>query len=142
MNFDCVVVDANIAFKALVSQRGDLRDRLGPFTNAKFYTPGFLFVELFKHKTRLSRATGLTDDELLQALQALVSRLEFVNEANIALGVWMEAHRLCKDVDANDTPYVALTLHLDGRLWTEDAKLKQDLRAKGFDSFYERRQSY
>ena len=28
MRADCVVVDANIAFKALVSERGDLRDRL------------------------------------------------------------------------------------------------------------------
>lgn len=72
MNPDCVVVDANIAFKALVSQRGDLRDRLDPSVNAKFYTPGYLFVELFKHKTRLARATGLSEDELLEALQTLV----------------------------------------------------------------------
>jgi predicted nucleic acid-binding protein len=92
---------------------------------------------LFKHKTRLARATGLTEGELLEALQTLVSRLEFVNEANISLGVWMEAHRLCKDVDEQDTPYIALTLHLDGRFWTEDAQLKQALRAKGFDGFYE-----
>ena len=137
MNPDCVVVDANIAFKALVAQRGDLRDRLDPSTNAKFYTPGYLFVELFKHKTRLARATGLTEDELLEALQTLVSRLEFVNEANISLGLWMEAHRLCKGVDEKDMPYIALTLHLDGRLWTEDAQLKQALRARGFDGFFE-----
>jgi predicted nucleic acid-binding protein len=137
MNPDCVVVDANIAFKALISQRGDLRDRLDPSANVKFYTPGYLFVELFKHKTRLARATGLTEDELLEALRALVSRMEFINEANIPLGLWMEAHRLCKDVDEHDTPHVALTLHLDGRLWTEDAQLKQDLRVNGFDTFYE-----
>ena len=137
MKPDCVVVDANIAFKALISQRGDLRDRLDPSANVKFYTPGYLFVELFKHKTRLARATGLTEGVLLDALQALVSRLEFVNEANIPLGMWMEAHRLCKEVDEKDTPYVALTLHLDGRLWTEDAQLKQSLQAKGFDAFYD-----
>jgi predicted nucleic acid-binding protein len=137
MNPDCVVVDANIAFKVLVSQRGDLRDRLDPSANAKFYAPGYLFVELFKHKTRLARATGLIEGELLEALQILVSRLEFVNEANISLGVWMEAHRLCKNVDEDDTPYIALTLHLGGRLWTEDAQLKQALRAKGFEHFYE-----
>jgi predicted nucleic acid-binding protein len=34
-----------------------------------------------------------------------------------------------------DTPYVALTLHLDGRLWTEDEELKNALLAKGFDRF-------
>jgi predicted nucleic acid-binding protein len=137
MNPDSIVVDANIAFKALVSQRGDLRDRLDPSANVKFYTPGYLFVELFKHKSRLAHATGLSEEELLEALQALVGRLEFINEANISMGLWMEAHRLCKDVDEKDTPYVALTLHLDGRLWTEDAQLKQGLRAKGFDEFYE-----
>jgi predicted nucleic acid-binding protein len=137
MNTECVVVDANIAFKALVSQRGDLRDRLDPNANAKFCTPAYLFVELFKHKARLARATGLGEDDLLQALHALVSRLEFVNEANISLGLWMEAHRLCKDVDEKDTPYVALTLHLDGQLWTEDSELKHALRAKGFDRFFE-----
>jgi hypothetical protein len=122
MNPDCIVVDANIAFKALVSQRGDLRDRLDPSASAKYFTPGYLFVELFKHKTRLARAAGLADDELLDALHALENRLEFVNEANISLGMWMEAHRLCRDVD--------------GRLWTEDAQLKQALHAKGFHNFF------
>ena len=34
-----------------------------------------------------------------------------------------------------DTPFIALTLHLDGRLWTEDAELEIGLRAKGFDRF-------
>jgi predicted nucleic acid-binding protein len=107
MNADCVVVDANIACKCLVSRRGDLRDQLDPSGNLKFLAPGYLFVELFKHKDRLIHATKLTSDELLQALQTLVSRLEFVNEANIALGIWLEAHRLCKGVDERDTPYVA-----------------------------------
>ena len=79
----------------------------------------------------------MKEDDLLAALHVLVSRLEFVNEANTALGLWVEAYRLCKDVDEKDTPYVALTLHLDGRLWTEDAQLKQALCAKGFDGFFE-----
>jgi predicted nucleic acid-binding protein len=56
MNPDCVVVDANIAFKTLVSGRGDLRDRLGRATAVSFFAPRFLFVELFKHKERLATA--------------------------------------------------------------------------------------
>jgi predicted nucleic acid-binding protein len=40
-------------------------------------------------------------------------------------------------VDEKDTPYVALTLQLDGRLWTHDGALKTALRAKGFDRFFE-----
>ena len=39
MNAGCVVVDANVAFKALAAGRGDLRDRLGPATPVTFYAP-------------------------------------------------------------------------------------------------------
>ncbi len=137
MNSDCIVVDANIAFKCLHAGRGDLRERIGPDGNLKFFSPRFLFVELFKHKERLQRATRLPEVALLEALYLLTAQLEFVNESNLPVGTWVEAYRLCKGVDENDTAYVALTLHLDGRLWTEDHELKTGLRAKGFDRFFE-----
>jgi predicted nucleic acid-binding protein len=137
MNADCVVVDANIAFKCLCTNRGDLRKRLAPNSDLKLYCPRFLFVELFKHKERIAQAGHLQEADLLQALHALVSRLEFVNEVNVPLGTWLEAYRLCKGVDEKDTPYVAITLHMDGSLWTEDTLLKTALRSQGFDRFYE-----
>jgi predicted nucleic acid-binding protein len=40
-------------------------------------------------------------------------------------------------VDPKDTPYMALTLHLAGRFWTEDQELQAGLRAQGFDHFFE-----
>ncbi len=137
MNADCVVVDANIVFKSLVAGRGDLRDRLGPAAPVIFFAPRFLFVELFRHKERVAAAAHVPEEGLLEALHTLVSRMEFVNESNIALGTWMEAWRLCRDIDEKDTPYVALTLHLDGRLWTDDTELKNGLKAKGFLQFVE-----
>src|SRR5258708_34140207 len=90
-----------------------------------------------KHKDRLLRATQLPETSLLEALYALVSRLDLVNEANIPIGTWMEAYRLCRDVDEKDTAYVALTLWMYGRLWTEDKELKLALRARCFSSFFE-----
>ena len=137
MNADCVIVDANIAFKCLHSGRGDLRERIGPGGHPQFFSPRFLFVELFKHKERLERASGLAETDLLAGLHTLLSQLEFVNEANIPVGTWVEAYRLCRGTDENDTAYVALTLHTDGRFWTEDNELKVSLRARGFDRFFE-----
>ena len=74
---------------------------------------------------------------MLEAIYALVTRLEFVNEANIPVGTWVEAYRLCKGIDEKDTAYVALTLHLDGRFWTEDEHLKTALKPRGFDRFFD-----
>ena len=137
MKAECVIIDANIAFKALASNRGDLRDRLSPVAEVKIHSPRFLFVELFKHKERLLAAARLQEEDLLGSLHTLVSRIDFVSEANIPLGTWMEAYQLCKDVDEKDTPYIALTLHLNGRFWTDDSALKTALRAKGFTAFFE-----
>ena len=47
MNPNSIVVDANIVFQCLRAGRGDLRERIGPDSHAKFYSPLFLFVELF-----------------------------------------------------------------------------------------------
>ena len=74
---------------------------------------------------------------LLECLYELLARVHFVDEGGIPIGTWMEGCRLCRDVDSKDAPFIALTLHLDGRLWTGDDKLKARLRAKGFDRFFE-----
>jgi predicted nucleic acid-binding protein len=133
----CVVVDANIAFKTLCSNRGDLRRRLGPARTVTLYSPSFLFVELFKYKDRLEQTSGLGQDDLLHALHRLTGSLEFVNEATIPVGTWVEGYRLSRGVDEKDAIYVALTLHLDGELWTDDGELKTGLRSRGFTRFFQ-----
>ena len=130
-----VIVDANIAFRALAKSRGDLRSRLDSPDDFVFVAPRFLFVELFKHKDRLVTAMRKSEDDLLEALHALVTSLDFVDESAIPIGTWMEAHRLCAPTDPKDTVYVALALHLDADLWTQDEELKSGLRARGFDRF-------
>ena len=99
MNSPCVIVDANIAFKSLHSGRGDLRGRIGPGGHPGFFSPRFLFVELFKHKERLMRASGLAETELLDGLHTLLSQMDFVNEANISMGTWVEAYRLWEQLE-------------------------------------------
>ena len=78
-------VDANLAFKALAAGRGDLRERLGGSAELRFFAPRYLFVELFDHKEALAKAAKVPPEALIEALHALVTRLDFVNEANIPL---------------------------------------------------------
>ena len=44
---------------------------------------------------------------------------------------------LCRDIDEKNIPFVAVTIELDGLLWTGDKKLRNGLESKGFDSFFE-----
>lgn len=131
-----VVVDANIAFRALARGRGDLRSAMASSAE-ELFAPFFVLIELYKHKERIQRQSGLTEEEVLTALHELCECMTFIREAEITVGTWVEACRLTKDVDPKDAPYVALTLHLGAKLWTDDAELKQGLRARGFDEFWE-----
>ena len=44
---------------------------------------------------------------------------------------------LVHDIDVKDVPNVALTIELDGKIWTGDIELIEGLKAKGFDDFFE-----
>ncbi len=136
MSPSSIVLDTNILFSALVGQNSRLRETLLAEAGLSFFSPRFVFVELFKHKERIIAATQLPEEDLLDALNALLTRIHFLDEFTIPLGVWLEARRLCLGIDEKDTPFVALTISLAGRLWTEDDVLKQGLRARGFDHFY------
>lgn len=111
-----VVVDTNILFAALVGSRFRIREFLFTEKARNFSCPRFLFVELFKHKERIVAATELSEEELLDALNALRARVHFVDEATIPIGTWLEARRLGHGIDEKDAPFVALTIHLSARL--------------------------
>ena len=132
-----LVVDTNIFFSLLLRRDTALRRRFLTDPACTFHCPRFFLVELFKHKERIAQATELSEDELLECLYELLARVHFFEEGSIPIGTWMEAHRLCRDVDPKDAPFVALTLHLDGPLWTGDDELTTGLKAKGFDRFFE-----
>ncbi len=137
MNATKLVVDTNVFFSLLLRRDAPVRRRFFADAAHVFYCPRFLLVELFKHKERIAQATHLSEEDLLECLHELLARIQFVEEGSIPIGTWMEARRLCRDVDLKDSPFVALTLHLDGLLWTDDDELKAALRAKSFGQFYE-----
>jgi predicted nucleic acid-binding protein len=68
---------------------------------------------------------------------AILRRIEMFKEDWVAADHWEAALNYCRDVDADDAPHVAITLALNGLLWTGDTKLKKGLRAKGFERFFE-----
>lgn len=131
-----VVIDANRIFSELIAANHKLRRVFASQPETGFYCPKYVLVELFKHKERIALATGLDEPQLLALLHTLLERIHFFDEDAISIGSWTEAWRLCRNVDENDVAYVALTLELDGLLWTSDQALENGLRKKGFTKFY------
>ncbi len=131
-----VIVDTNIVFSALLSGDNTFRNELIFNEEAEFYTCRFLIVEIFKHKEKLRQVSKLPEEELLEVFHEILKNIELYNEDLISEENWKEAYELCKDVDLKDISFVALTLEIEGRLWSGDETLKDHLRIKGFDRFF------
>lgn len=132
---EIVVIDTNIIISALISDCRKIRRTLAR-KNLQFVAPKFIIVELFKHAPKIQKATKLSKDEVLELLSSIVNQIKFYDEDLISIGNWVEAFRLCRDIDEKDTPYISLSLELNAKLWTNDNELKIGLRNKGFNDFY------
>ena len=132
---DVIVTDVNIVISTLISDSRRIR-RILARKDLEFVAPKFFIVDLFKHAPKIQKATKLSKDKVLDSLSSIINRIKFYEEDLISLGSWVEAFRLCRDVDEKHTPYIALTLELGGKLWTKDEELKRGLSKKGFNEFY------
>jgi predicted nucleic acid-binding protein len=107
LNETNVVVDTNIFFSFLLCRETESRRVFLTDSAHTFFCPRFFFVELFKHKERVSVASQLADEEVLECMHELLTRVQFVDEGCIPIGTWMEVRRLCRDVDLKDAPFGA-----------------------------------
>jgi predicted nucleic acid-binding protein len=129
-----VVVDANIVFSALLSKNSQYRDLLfdGQYD---FYSPNFVFLEIFKHKEKILKCTKESEEEVYGFLGKILKKITFVKEEIVSAENYEKANELCREIDENDTPFLALALEIDGHLLSGDEKLKRALKMKGFERF-------
>jgi predicted nucleic acid-binding protein len=131
-----VVVDTNLIFSALVSNSSKIREILFE-SNLTFYAPDYLITEIFKHKDKLIKCSKLSENEFFLYFNAIFEQIRFVPTDFIGSESRQKAYDLCKDVDINDIPFIALSVELKIPLWTGDKKLKEGLKLKGFNGFFE-----
>jgi len=131
-----VIVDTNILFSCLLSGQSIFGETLLA-SDYQFFVCEQVIVELFRHKEKLVKLSKLSEDEILQIYKILLKHICLYKEDLISEQNRISAYGLCKDIDESDTPHVALTLELNGWLWTGDKKLKEGLKRKGFDRFFE-----
>ena len=130
-----VVVDTNLVFSALISKASKIRDILIE-SSTTFYAPNFLITEIYKHKDKILKNSKLTESEFYLYFNGIIESIEFIPLDLIGLDNRQKAYDLCKEIDAKDTPFIALAIELNIPLWTGDKKLKDGLRLKGYQNFY------
>lgn len=66
----------------------------------------------------------------------ILENINFINTQDISKINLMKAYQICKDIDPNDTIFVALSLQTSYPLWTGDKLLYDGLKSKDFKQVF------
>ena len=123
-----LVIDSNVLFSALI--KDSVTRRIILESKEKFLLPYYFFEELKSHKQLIKEKTRLTDEELDILMGSLLNKIEIVPKHRLSENS-KEAFDLLKDIDMNDTPFVACALAYPGSaIWSDDKRLKQIKKIK------------
>ena len=93
-------------------------------------------IEIFKYKEKISYLSQISEEMVLNYYYKILEKITLISEEFISEKNFKEAYNLCKDIDKKDILFVALTIELDGLLWTGDKKLIKGLKSNGFKKIY------
>ncbi len=131
-----IVVDTNIVFSVILNTNSKIaRILLQPRNKLKFYSTEQLSYEIKEHKEKIKRISNYSDFELDRIIILITSKIRFINVRLIPKEIYKKSEFLTADVDIDDTEFVALTEHINGKLWSCDKKLKNGLNKKGWNKF-------
>jgi len=131
-----IVIDTSMIFSLLLGKNVRMRDIFFNPANI-FYAPNYIIGELFEKKEKIMKCSALSEAEIYELFHRILSKIEFVSEYFVASEHKVQAFSLCQNVDEDDIPFIALSLHLKAGLWTGDIKLKEHLKNQGFILFFE-----
>ena len=116
-----IIVDTNIVFSAILNSNSHIgKILLNSKNHFQFFTCNYLRIEIQKHHNKLLKATGLTENQLAELEQLVTDNITFIDERLIPQNVLLETEIQLKNIDINDTVFVALAKHFEGKLWTGD----------------------
>jgi predicted nucleic acid-binding protein len=117
-----LVIDANILFAALI--RDSATREILLFSGHSFYAPEYTLNEFEEKTFELTRKTGMEKDELVELIESLV---RVAGITFVPLIDFKEQKQKAIEItpDSDDVAYLALALHLNCPLWTNDKDLKK-----------------
>lgn len=128
-----IVVDSNVIFSAILNTKSQIGHLI--INGAKYfdyYSIGLLKTEILKHKSKILRITGFTDNQFHDTYQYVIKRIKFIDHILLPEEDLKKAVELVSNIDLDDAPFLALNEHLNSLLWTGDEILINGLKNKGY----------
>ena len=128
-----IIVDTNIVFSAVLNSSGKIGHIIingSKFFN--FFSVNLLKKEIINHKNKILEISQLNESQFNRSYNLITSRIKFFDEVLLSDKDIEKSLALVADIDENDALFVALTNHLDGKLWTGDKKLISGLKKKNY----------
>ena len=123
-----VVLDTNILFSALI--KDSTTRKLILEYEGMFLFPEYIFEEAEKHKDEILQKSEMDADEFNKLL-ALILRKVIIVPSEVLEPYRQEAYELVKNIDVNDTLFIACALACHGSIiWSSDVRLKKQSRIK------------
>lgn len=118
-----IVIDSNILFSALI--KDSVTRRIILEYDGFFLFPSFIFEELEKHKAELLKKSGMKRKSFEALLNLLLQKVLIVS-TDVLFRYRTRAYELVKDIDLDDTLFIACALAYPGSIiWSDDKKLKE-----------------
>jgi predicted nucleic acid-binding protein len=131
-----IVVDTNIVFSAILNTNSKIaRVLLQPRSRLNFYSTEHLSYEIEEHKGKIKKISNYSDYELDRIITLITNKIRFINLKLIPKESYEFAESLTQDIDIDDTEFVALTVHIKGKLWSGAKELHRGLNKKGWNKF-------
>lgn len=128
-----IIVDTNIVFSAILNSNSRIgKILLNSKEHFQFFTCNYLRTEIQRHRNKLLKLTKLSEDQLSELEDLITQHITFIDERLIPQDLLIKTEIQLKAIDPDDTVFVALTKHMEGKLWTGDLQLYNGLKAKRF----------
>ncbi len=124
-----LVLDSNIIFSALIKKSTTRNIILSDVF--ELLAPEYIFSEITKHKELLLNKSKMNEGDFDALLLLLQKHIQLVTKEkyneNMAL-----AEDILKYIDITDSPFLALALALNCKIWSNDGHFKQQDKVEAY----------
>ena len=128
-----VIADSNLFISGLYTPNGVIATIIKTESKIQFLAPDFIFEEINNHINEIMIVTKKSKKDLKQILNLLTKNVSIIEISKIPLVHINAAIEIVKDIDIDDTFFVALHLFKKHKIWTTDKPLRDGLILKGYD---------